>query len=91
MNYNMAKGRYFSRKKVSGMQRVIRGLVSLVTLWVLMYAFEKILNVVDDYVTNTGQFGQAIDLLKNLPQILGILASIFLIMDVVQGFRQMRA
>lgn len=80
---------YMSKTRSSGLQRVVWSLVSLVMLWILFFVFEETIDVVDNNVTNTGKFGNSIDLLNALPEIIGLIGSLFLIINIFKGFKQL--
>lgn len=99
--YHKKKGKGFGG--IKGLARVITGLIALVILWILMYAFQLIIKIfagepnssnpsqyLGGFLNTSGQFGQSVTLLQNLPQIIGVIAGIFIVVYIVSGFRQMK-
>lgn len=77
--------------QVQGLQKVVTGFVGLITLWLLMYVFEQVIVVVQPLINDSTTFSGAVTLLDALPNIIGLLGGIFLIMYVISGFRQVKA
>ena len=81
----------YSGNQVKGMQKVITGLVGLITLWLLFYVFDSVIGALFDLgVNESTHFDGAATLITALPEIIGLLGGIFLIMYVISGFKDIK-